>query len=75
MRMFAFLKVPELSPASATSFSLFTIATPNWLNHNSQSELVLIYDWQITTNKFVLAPNRLKLTTRDFYFSTEPLRS
>jgi hypothetical protein len=31
--------VPELSPASATSFSLLTIASLNWVNSNSTSKL------------------------------------
>jgi hypothetical protein len=35
--MFSFLWVPELPPASATSFSLLTTATLNWLNSGRSS--------------------------------------
>jgi hypothetical protein len=40
-RTFPFLRVPELSPASATSFSLLSI-------EGSESEL--LYDWRFTAN-------------------------
>jgi hypothetical protein len=33
----------------------------------SQSELELLYDWRFTANQFVLAPNPLRLTTRDIF--------
>jgi hypothetical protein len=40
-----------------------------------QLKLKLLSDWRFTANQFVLAPSPLRLTTRDFFFSTEPLWS
>jgi hypothetical protein len=41
----------------------------------SESESELLYDWRFSVNQFVLAPSPLRLTTRDFFFATEPLWS
>jgi hypothetical protein len=32
----------------------------------SESESELLYDWRFTASQFVLAPNPLRLTTRDY---------
>jgi hypothetical protein len=34
------------------------------LNHQSESESELLYDWRFTSNQFVLAPSPLRLTAR-----------
>jgi hypothetical protein len=60
----------ELSPASATSFSILTAVILNRFNHKSK----LLYDWRFAANQFVLAPNSLSLAAPVF-FSTESLQS
>jgi hypothetical protein len=82
---FRFLLVPELSPASATSFSQqrFTTTEPQQFSQlltltnsltatESESESDLLYDWLFATNQFVLAPSSLRFMTRDFFFQLNP---
>jgi hypothetical protein len=44
-----------------------------WGTLANQSESELHYDWRFTAHWFVLAPSPLKLTTRVYFFATEPL--
>jgi hypothetical protein len=44
------------------------------VDSKSESKSKLLYDWRFTTHQFVLASNSLRLTTRDFFPPTEPLR-
>jgi hypothetical protein len=37
-----------------------------------EGKVNLLYDWQFTTNQFVLASSCLRLTTRDFFFQLNP---
>jgi hypothetical protein len=51
-RTFCIVWVPELSPASSTSFSRLTTATLNWLNNNfsqsqSQSYVIPTHRWPV----------------------------
>jgi hypothetical protein len=72
-RTFPFLWVPELSPASATSFSQQQLTTEppavmsltlHWL---TELKSKLLYDRLFTANEFIFAPSPLKPTTRDFF--------
>jgi hypothetical protein len=59
--------------------SVFSLTLDFRLNElqlrNSADDSELFYDWRFTVNQFVLAWSRLRLTARDFFFSTESLRS
>jgi hypothetical protein len=51
----------------------------NWSPHRSlaqksNSKSKLLYDCRFTANQIVLESSPLRLTTRDLFFSTEPLR-
>jgi hypothetical protein len=43
--------------------------------NQSQNESQLLYNWRFTANQFILASSLLRLMTKFFFFSTEPLWS
>jgi hypothetical protein len=66
-RMILFFRIPEVSPASATSFSLLTMATLNWLDYNSsQSQSYITTDGQSASLSWCQAP--ISGLRPDFYY-------
>jgi hypothetical protein len=69
--------VPFSSPSAtrrATMEILEPASTLAWTSANSKSKSELLYGWRFTANQFILASSPLRLTTRDFFPTTEPLR-
>jgi hypothetical protein len=60
-------KLPGWRP-SHTKLLVFTSQTDLQTDYCSESESELLYFWRFTANQFVLTPNRLRITTREFFY-------
>jgi hypothetical protein len=69
---------PTFNSSSTTNFQSLsptdnrTLVQISQLNPNSKSNSKLLYDWQFTTNQFVLGSSPLRPTIRDFFPQLNP---
>jgi hypothetical protein len=54
---------------AAISHQPFSLLLTGWLTADSCSKSKLLYDWQFTTNQFILVSSPLRLKPRIFFFN------